>query len=482
VWTDNFGGPLVRPLAEDESRAWRRTRCWIVALIALISLAGCGTMPNALEAIHSRHFYRQPPQFAGADGALPKGRNQVIISRLEQKTGDEDFLKRHLAFEQAITGTPAVVGNKVTLLKNGPDTYRAMFGAIEAATDSINLETYTFEDDPIGEKFAEALIAKQQAGVQVNIIFDNFGSLDTSNAFFDRMRSNGIRALRFNPLNPIKRRFHLFSANHRDHRKLMIVDGRIAFLGGINISNDYSSGPGKSGKKSDGGSEGWRDTDVEIEGPAVAECQQIFLGTWQEQGGRPLSPRNYYPPLQTSGQAIVRVIGSVPKESSLIYVTLISAIHNAESNVYITDAYFAPDSQMVDEMEAAARRGVDVRLLVPGTPDVPLVAHAARSYYDDLLDAGVRIYEWQGKMLHAKTATVDGVWSTVGSSNLDWWSIARNNEISATILSVRFGREMDAMFAADANHAEEIDPKQWKSRSIVERLEETLAWILKPML
>lgn len=480
--TGYLGGPLVRPWAENEFQVRRRARCWILALVAVISLAGCGTIPNALEQIHQRHLYRESPQFAGADGRLSKNRNQLIISRLEQRTGDEDFLKRHLAFEQAITGTPATVGNKVTLLKNGPDTYRAMFGAIEGATDHINLETYAFQDDEIGEKFAEALIAKQQAGVQVNIIFDNFGSLDTSNAFFERMRASGIRALRFNPLNPVKRRFHLFSANHRDHRKLMIVDGKIAFLGGINISADYSSGPGKSAREAGADSQGWRDTDIELEGPAVADCQKLFLDTWQEQGGRPLSPRNYYPPLQADGHAIVRVIGSTPKKPSLIYVTLISAVHNAESNAYITDAYFAPDHQMVEELEAAARRGVDVRLLVPGTPDVPLVAHAARSYYEDLLTAGVRIFEWQGKMLHAKTATVDHVWSTVGSSNLDWWSIARNNEISATILSVRFGQEMDAMFYADVNRAEEINPEQWKKRGIVERLEEACAWILKPLL
>ena len=208
----------------------------------------------------------------------------------------------------------------------------------------------------------------------------------------------------------------------------------------------------------------------------------LFLKTWERQQGRPLSQRNYFPQPNRMGQGIVRIIGSVPQESSLIYVTLISAIHNAESNVYITDAYFAPDSQMVDEMEAAARRRVDVRLLVPGTADEPLIAHAARSHYASLLDAGVKVYEWRGKMLHAKTATVDGVWSMVGSSNLDWWSIARNDEISATILSVHFAREMDTMYAGDLDNADSIDREQWKSRSILERIEEGFARIMQPML
>ena len=475
----------MRHRVEKERRFRRRARLQrilIVALVALAGLAGCGTLPNATQAIDSARLYRHSPQFAGSDGPLPADRDRRIVTRLEQRTGDTDILDRHLAFEQAITGSPLIVGNKVTLLKNGPDTYRAMFAAIESANDSINLETFTFDDDTVGKKFADMLIAKQQAGVQVNIIFDNFGSLDTSDAFFERLRGTGIRALRFNPISPFKRRFHLFSTNHRDHRKLMIIDGKIAFLGGINISDVYSSGSGSGGKPSDDDAKAWRDTDVEIEGPAVAECQKLFLSTWEHQDGRPLSERNYYPQLTRKGPEIVRIIGSVPPEHDLIYLTLISAIHNAESNVYITDAYFAPDSQMVDEMEAAARRGVDVRLLVPGTADEPLIIHAARSHYASLLDAGVKVYEWRGKMLHAKTATVDHVWSMVGSSNLDWWSIARNNEISATILSVRFGHEMDLMYAGDLDNADSIDRDQWRSRSIFERIEEGFARLLQPML
>ena len=468
---------------QASKRALRFSQILILLIVGLVGLCGCGTIPDALSAIHSPHFYRKTPKFVGAGGPLPKATGQVIVSRLERNAGDTDILTRHLGFEQAFTGSPLIVGNKVTLLENGPDTYKAMFAAIEGASDNINIETYTFEEDPVGEKFAETLIAKQRAGVQVNIIFDDYGSKKTSRDFFERMRSSGIRALTFNPINPTKRRFHLFSTNHRDHRKLMVVDGKIAFLGGVNISDVYSSGSSGSKSKSDGNLEGWRDTDIEIEGPAVAECQKLFLDTWQRQGARhPLAARNYFPPLQRSGHEIVRVIGSVPNESSLIYVTLISAIHNAESKVYMTDAYFAPDSQVLQEMEATARRGVDVRLLVPGTADERFVVSAARSHYSQLLDAGVKVYEWRGEMLHAKTATIDDVWSMVGSSNLDWWSIARNDEISATILSVSFGHTMDAMFDQDLKSSEQIDREQWKSRSIIERIQEGFARVLQPLL
>ncbi len=182
------------------------------------------------------------------------------------------------------------------------------------------------------------------------------------------------------------------------------------------------------------------------------------------------------------GDQIVRVLGSVPQEFSKIYVTLISAILNAETNVYITDAYFAPESQMLDALEGAARRGVDVRLLFPGRTDEALIGPAARSHFSELLAAGVKIYLWQGKMLHAKTANVDGVWSTVGSSNLDWWSIARNDEINTVVLSVEFGRRMQEMFTSDLENARKIDLQRWERRPILKRFEEAIARQMKPMM
>jgi cardiolipin synthase len=291
--------------------------------------------------------------------------------------------------------------------------------------------------------------------------------------------------LQFNPVSPFASRLP-WSAAHRDHRKLLIVDGSIAIMGGINISDDYSSTLGSRHKlrnKSAGPDLGsWRDTDIQIEGPAVAECQKLFIEHWMDQKAPPLAPRHYFVPLQHQGDEIVRMIGFTPKQPSEIYVTLISAMNNAERNVYITDAYFAPDRKILHAMEAAAKRGVDVRLLIPQTPEELMIASAARSHYEDLLESGVKIYEWRGKMLHAKTATVDQVWSTVGSSNLDWWSIARDDEVNATILSPAFGVQMEQMFNNDLKTSDAIDPMQWKSRSLIERLRETFARIFEPML
>jgi cardiolipin synthase A/B len=454
----------------------------LLLAVSAVILSSCGTIPNIHALLHSKSFYDENSSFTGPNGPLTEEQGQQIIHRLnENPKTPSDILARHLAFEQALSDVPLVVGNKTTLLENGTATYSAMLSAIHAAKDSVNLEMYTFSDGPIGQMFADALIERQRHGVQVNVIYDSVGSISTSSSFFDRMRQNGIQVLEYRPLDPFAAKVP-WTLNHRDHRKMLIVDGGVAFTGGINISEVYASGLGGSPGKESGPPEYWRDTDIELEGPVVAEVQRLFINEWYYQGGATLSPRNYFPELKRRGNHIVRVIASVPEQFSLIYVTLISAIVNSETNVYVTDAYFAPDHQMVHALQHAAERGVDVRLLLPSQSDEPFIVSAERSHYDALLEAGVKIYEWRGKMLHAKTATIDGVWSTVGSSNLDWWSIARDNEINAIVLSHSFGAQMNQMFLNDMEHSRQIDPEQWKHRGLRERLDEILARFIEPIM
>jgi cardiolipin synthase len=455
----------------------------MLALIAcVVCVGGCGTVPDSYALMHDRRMYWRHFKVVSDQGPLSANQSHAIIERLEARSGKTDILERHLAFEAAISGSPLVTGNQVTLLENGAATYRAMFAAIEGATHNINLETYLFDGDQIGQEFADKLIAKRQQGVEVNIIYDGFGSVLTPRSFFNRMRSNGIRLVEFDPINPFAAGFR-WAPLHRDHRKLMVVDGALAITGGINISGVYSSDLISRGKSpSVGVLKTWRDTDVQVEGPVVSEYQELFVANWLQQGGTPLGFKDYFPALDAKGDQIVRVLGSVPQEFSKIYVTLISAVRNAETNIYITDAYFAPDSQMLEALEDAARRGVDVRLLFPGHSNEPLIQPAARAHFSELLDAGVKIYLWQGEMLHAKTATIDGVWSTVGSSNLDWWSIARNDEINTVVLSVHFGQEMNASFTHDLQNSQQLDAATWQQRPVLERIEEVIARSLKPML
>jgi cardiolipin synthase len=417
-----------------------------------------------------------PTQVDSAKGPLSPARSRAILEGLERGADETSIFDRHLALEQAVSDSPLLTGNRVRLLEDGPDTYRAMFVAILAARDHINMETYILEDDEVGRRFADALIDKQRQGVQVNLIHDSVGTLGTPAEFFQRLRDNGIRTLEFNPVNPATTHAG-WDVNQRDHRKLLIIDGQTVFLGGINISSVYSAGSSLRQWQARSGDElPWRDTDLQIDGPVVAEFQKLFLATWQGQQGEPLAPRNFYPPLQPQGNEVVRAIGSSPEDAfSLIYVTLLSAINSSETEVWLTNAYFVPDPQLLAVMKAAATRGVDVRLVVPSSTDSTLVFHAGRSYYDEVLRGGVKIFERRGALMHSKTAVIDGVWSTVGSTNLDWRSFLHNQEVNAVVLGTEFGDHMRAAFKRDVAQSDEITLEQWRYRSLVVRVKERLA-------
>ena len=387
-------------------------------------------------------------------------------------------MDRHLVAEQALPlDTPMVAGNRATLLQDGPKTYDAMFAAIRAAQHNINLETYIFEDGEIGQKFADLLLEKQAAGVVVNVLYDSVGSLATPAEFFQRLRDGGIQVVEFNPVNPLAPHAKTWLVNNRDHRKLLIVDGRIAFVGGINISNAYSRGSFiRKAKKKMNNTLGWRDTHVQLDGPVVAEFQKLFMATWNSQHGAALPQAPYFPVLSKQGDEVVRAIGSTyDAEGSPFYLTLLSAIAHAERQVYLTNAYFVPDPKLVQVLIEAAQRGVDVRLILPSQSDSWIVFNAGRSHYTELLKGGVRLFERRGSVLHAKTGCIDGVWSTVGSTNLDWRSFLHNDEINAVILGAHFGTQMDDAFAKDQALSDEITLARWERRSPIQRLQEWAA-------
>jgi cardiolipin synthase len=455
-----------------------------IALItaALMGLQGCAILPDAQRDRAAPHA--QQVEFEGARGPVSVAKSDAIVVGLEGKGGASDVLDKHLAYEQAVNAdSPLVLGNKLTLLQNGPATYQAMIAAIRAARDHINLETYIFDDDEIGGQFADLLLERQAAGIQVNLIYDSVGGLMTPAAFYERLRAGGIQVLEFNPVNPAAGNKSEWLLNNRDHRKLLVIDGRIAFTGGINFTDVYSSSPlGRRGRERPGkppdASAGWRDTHIQIEGPVVAEFQKLFMDTWARQKGEPLVAKNYFPAITAQGNEIVRAIGSTPDDpDSLIYLTLMSAISHAERKVHLTIAYFAPDPQLRKALIDAAGRGVDVKLVLPGFSDSGPIFHLGRSHYTELLRGGVRIYERSGGIMHAKTACIDGVWSTIGSTNLDWRSFLHNDEINAVILGRGFAAQMETMFAQDLAESEAITLVQWQRRSPLLRLKEQMARI-----
>ncbi|HSU64682.1 MAG TPA: phospholipase D-like domain-containing protein [Burkholderiales bacterium] len=454
---------ITMGIANNTVRRSLAAGCWLLA-------AGCAQLPDAGPMGRNA----TQVEIEGARGPLSAQRVAAILAGLSRNAGDLDILQQHVALEQAIVGTPLTAGNRVLLLQGGAATYRAMFAAIGAATDHVNLESYIIEDDEIGRQFSELLLQKRSQGVQVNLVYDSVGSMSTPKAFFDRLRAGGVQVLEFNPVNPLSAKKE-WLVNNRDHRKLLVIDGRTAFVGGINFSRVHSGGSFARGKVP-GAGPAWRDTDLRIEGPVVDEFQKLFMQTWAKQRGAPLATANYFPALAAKGGEMVRAIGSTSDDPhSLIYLTLIAAIFKAQRHVYLTTAYFVPDPQLLDALTDAAGRGVDVRLVLPGESDSTVAFHAGRSHYSALLRAGVKIHERRGAMLHAKTATIDGVWSCVGSTNLDRRSFLHNDEIDAAILGREFAGQMQAAFAADLEASEAMDLERWEARPFYLRLKEWAA-------
>jgi len=454
--------------------------CLFTLFFYLLTLAGCASLPR-FEGVYQRLDVEKekPPKIIGPHGQLSPEITKKIMERLKEHAGPTDLLDRHIALIESIGGSPLVAGNKVTLLIDGPATYAAMFKAIENAKDHINLETYIFEDDEVGRRFADLLLEKQSEGVQVNLIYDSLGCLNTPNAFFERLRKGEIQTLEYNPVNPAKARKG-WLLTHRDHRKILIVDGAVAFTGGVNISRVYSSSSLSAGeyeKKLEGA---WRDTHVQIEGPAVAELQKLFLDTWAREKGPELPKRDYFPALKREGSDLIEVVGSTPgQENRITYIMYVSAFVYAQNFIHMTNPYFVPDKQTLKALADAAERGVDVKIILPGISDEATVFYAGRSHYTHLLKSGVKLYERRPAMLHAKTAVIDGIWSTVGSTNMDLWSFLRNDEVNVIILGGDFAAEMEAMFEKDIEESHQIRLEQWEKRPLSERAREWLARLLQ---
>ncbi len=379
------------------------------------------------------------------------------------------------------------MGNAVRLLNDGPASYGAMFEAIERARDHIHVEFYIIESDEVGLRLSAALLRKSAQGIAVNLMYDSAGSSDADPEYFKRLQAGGVQVLEYNPVNPLRAR-GAWRINNRNHRKLVIVDGAVAFTGGINISNVYSSsssgsggsrasgGFGSSGGSRDSRKAGWRDTNVRIEGPAVEQLQRLFLDTWAKQNGPALAQRNWFPKASAKGDHPVRVVASGPKdEVPSIYVALLTAMASADKSIHITMAYFVPDAQTLEALKSAATRGVDVKLVLPSYTDFWAVFHAGRSHYSDLLSAGVKIYERQEALLHSKTIVIDGVWSAVGSANLDWRSYLHNEELNVVVLGVDFGAQMERMFENDLAKSVLIDAQTWARRPVSVRMKELAA-------
>jgi cardiolipin synthase len=414
------------------------------------------------------------PVVVDGSGRVPPAEAERALGRAAETSASRRRARALAMAVEAQTGVPLVRGNRTRLLIDGPSTYAAMLAAVAAAREHIHIETYIFADDEVGRRFAEALVRKRREGVAVRIIYDAIGSVASDRDFFAGMTASGIEVAEFRPLRPAS----LWRVNNRDHRKLTVVDGRVAFTGGLNISGTYAKASTSRPGPEDGVRSGWRDTHLEIRGPAVRLLQSLFLQTWSRLAGRqPADANGVYPELEEPGDDLVQVVSSEggDEREFRIYTAYLAAIRNAMERIWISQAYFAPNEEFRDALSAAARRGVDVRVIAPAFTDSALIHYGARATYDSLLEAGVAIYEHEDALMHAKTAVVDGVWSTVGSSNIDQRSFVHNNELNAAVVSADLARDMEAMFRRDLESSRRIDPAAWKARPARERLSEFLS-------
>jgi cardiolipin synthase len=441
-------------------------------LACLLLAAGCAKVPDVDGDLNSPGVER--PEIVGAHGPLSAGQRQAVLAQLKQQGRDTDLLDQHLAIEQAVAHSPLVIGNRTTILHDGDNTFPAMFRAMHAAKNHINLEYYIIEDiENDGERLGDLLVAKRREGVTINLIYDSLGSIGTPREFFDRLRDAGISVVEFNPINPLKAK-NGYSLNDRDHRKILVVDGKLAIIGGVNLYSGYQNRRLSKLTGSDAGSpDYWHDTDLQIEGPAVAEIQRLFFDHWAAQKGQPLDRNNYFPTDFPPGTETLRILGSDHEDLlPRYYATLISAFRDAEKNIFLTAAYFVPTDQELEALEEAAQRGVDVRLLLPSKSDSDSALNVGRSHYSDLLEAGIKIYEIQGQMLHSKTVTIDGVWSIIGSSNFDHRSVLFNDEIDAVILGRNTAAQLETLFHDDMKDADPVELSAWEDRPFWNKVSE----------
>ena len=364
------------------------------------------------------------------------------------------------------------IGNKLQILNNGDQTFNAIIKAIENAKHHIHFEYYIISDDKIGNKLKNLLIKKCKEGVEVRIIIDDVGSWSLSNKFISELKENGIEIYQF-----MEVRFPRFTSkmNFRNHRKIIIIDGEIGFTGGINIADRYIEGVKKIGR--------WRDTHLQITGDAVACLQVIFTADWYFVINENLMGKKYFPPFSEKSGTPVQISASGPDTDwKNIEQAFFAAITNAKEKIYLTTPYLMPPKSILTALEIAALSNVDVRIIIPEKSDAITPKWASFSYVENLLEAGVKIYFYQAGFIHSKIMIVDDIFSTIGTSNLDFRSFETNFEVNAFIYEKEFTKRLTKYFMSDLKNSRQIKLYKWKQRAWHFKVRESLAHIVAPLM
>lgn len=360
-----------------------------------------------------------------------------------------------------------VGGNRLELLPDGAAVFKSMWQAIEAAKETIHLETYILRSDRTGQEFSKRLQEKARRGVRVRLIFDSVGAMDIDPVFLNRLRNSGVQMLEYHPIAPWRPRW---AWGRRDHRKILVVDGKTAFTGGVNISDAHLAA-------AEGGQD-WRDAHVRLEGPAAYELDRLFRAVWFKETGRWFRSEGH--PNDVRGQSLVRVAANQEfLHRFRIRAAYLSALRASQREVLMANAYFLPDRRVRRALAAAAGRGVSVQILVQGRSDILSVQYASRYRYDFLLRHGVRLFEYSGSILHAKTAAIDGTWSAAGSYNMDHRSLMHNLEVNLHVLDRHFSGQMAQRLREDIAQSREIKLADWRRRPWRDRILERFFYLFR---
>jgi cardiolipin synthase len=445
------------------------TLAWIMAIINLPFVGGVMFLLFGINRVNRRAMSKQAAREFLGPKLPPLAQYEMLPTPVEQ-FGPQ--VQRLLRLSNRICSTRPCGGNQIELLSDTNRTIGLMEQAILAAKESIHLEYYIWQPDRTGKKLRDLLIQKAKEGVVVRFLYDGFGSLALSRSFLKPMRDAGITAVPFVPGRNLAERW---SFNLRNHRKITVVDGRIGFTGGMNIGDEYLGLSPSWGY--------WRDTHLKLQGPTVLQLQQVFAEDWYFATGEPLTSKEWHPEPGEPGDQMAQVISGGPDRDEDVFQSLFfTAINEAHDRVNLATCYFCPTPPLVTSLETAALRGVKVRLIVAGPKTYPATLLAGRSYYQSLLDAGVEIYEYHGGLFHAKTISIDGLWSLVGSPNFDSRSLFLNFEVGVAMYGPRMAATLDEQFELDLAKAQRVDPRTWASRPLYRRLMEQTVKLFSPVL
>lgn len=412
-------------------------------------------------------------------------KKQVITKRmydkLKRRPLDEISISEELSYPaqhenlvqllKNIDNTPLLGGSDVQFYTRAENKFNDLFDDIQNAKHHIHIEYYIFMDDLLGNKIKDILIVKALEGVEVRVIYDGFGSRKTKHSFFEEMRKAGVEAEPFLKLALPRLTSRL---NYRNHRKIVVIDGGIGYVGGMNIADRYIDGM-KWGK--------WRDTHIRIEGKGVQSLQSVFLIGWHFVTQTLITSRKYFPDLPAYGNVLMQTVNSGPlRNEREISRGILQAIYDAKDTIFIQTPYFIPPDSMSEALQSAATRGVDVRLMVAGRSDVPLVQIASRSFYQEMMESGVKVYTYEGGFLHSKLMTFDNSLTLIGSVNFDFRSFEHNFEVETFIYGEQVAEQAMDIFANDQRESELISLKAWRKRPVRVRFFESLMRIFAPLL